>query len=249
MEYDVIIPLAEKDFNKFKYAYDSIGKYLPKFKNFYCVSPVPIPEKLRISDVRYYLDDDVLDFDFSVFTGKIKIRTGWYRQQFIELFQKITGDNYLVSDSDNIYTKKIELFRNGKPIFIMGEDQNHPPYFKLSQKLFGFGREYPYSFINEIMLFKRHIIKELVDSTGFSEEGFFVYVASELNRTQENSGMAQYELYGNYVTKFHHGSYHYEYLSFLNVNKHRKWTDSEINECIKQAKKKDITMIKIHSWM
>jgi len=246
--YDVLIPLAEKDFNKFRFAYDSIVKYLSGFADVHCISPVPFPKHLKIQGVLYHLDKDVIDFDFSVFKGGIKNRTGWYRQQFIELFQEVTRDDYLVSDSDNIYTKKIDVYRKGKPLFLLGEDQNHGPYFRLTEKLFGFGREYPFSFINEIMLFKRPIIKELVASTGLTNEGFFQLVAAELNRTQENSGMAQYEIYGNYVTKYHPKLYGYEYLTFINKNKHREWTDSEIQKELDKYRDSKYSMIKMHSW-
>ena len=246
--YDVLIPLAEKDFNKFRFAYDSIVKNLSGFADIHCISPVPFPRHLKIHGVLYHLDKDVIDFDFSVFKGGIKNRTGWYRQQFIELFQEVTRDDYLVSDSDNIYTKKIDVYRKGKPLFLLGEDQNHGPYFRLTEKLFGFGREYPFSFINEIMLFKRPIIKELVASTGLTNEGFFQLVAAELNRTQENSGMAQYEIYGNYVTKYHPKLYGYEYLTFINKNKHREWTDSEIQKELDKYRDSKYSMIKMHSW-
>ena len=246
--YDILIPLAEKDFNKFRFAYDSIVKYLPGFSNIHCVSPVEFPRHLKISGVKYHLDKDVIPFDFSVFKDKIQVRTGWYRQQFIELFQTVTGDDYLVSDSDNIYTDKIKVFNGKKPIFLLGEDQNHAPYFELTKKLFGYGREYPFSFINEIMLFKRSIIKKLVASTGLNNDGFFALVAAELNRSQENSGMAQYELYGNYVAKYHKDLYDYEYLTFINKNKYREWTDDEIKEEIKKYTGK-YSMIKLHSWM
>ena len=246
--YDVLIPLAEKDFNKFRFAYDSIIRYLDGFQNVYCISSVEIPKNLKISKVSYFLDADVVDFDFSVFKERAKVRTGWYRQQFIKLFQTMTGNDYLVSDADNIYTKKIDVFRNGKPVFILGKDQQYDPYFALSEKLFGFGREYPYSFINEIMLFKRSIIKEFVASTGLTKYGFFALITAELNRIQENSGMSEYELYGNYVTKYHKDLYEYEYLPFVNMNKHRIWSDDEIKNEIKKCMKTECSMIKMHSW-
>jgi len=246
--YDIVIPLAEKDFNKFRFAYDSIVKYLSRFKDIYCISPVEFPKHLKISGVLYYLDEDVIDFDFSIFKGKIADRTGWYKQQFIKLFQTVTGDDYLVSDSDNIYTNPIKLFNGEKPIFLLGQDQEFLSYFILTKRLFGFGREFPYSFINEVMFFKRSIIKELVNSTGLTNEGFFQLIVSELNQTQQNSGFSEYELYGNYVTKYHKDLYDYEYLSFINKNKHRMWTDDEIEREIRKYSG-TCSMIKIHSWI
>jgi hypothetical protein len=191
----------------------------------------------------------VIDFDFSVFRGVIKDRTGWYRQQFIKWFQNVTSDDYLVSESDNIYMKKVKIFEGDKPIFILGNDQYHVPYYKFTETLFGFGREYPYSFINEIMLLKRDIIKEFVSSMGMTKYGFFAMIAAELNRTQELSGMSDYDLYGNYVTKYHKDMYAIEYVKFIHLSKPRSWTEDEIKDAIEKHRKSDISMLKMHTWL
>lgn len=247
--YDVLIPAGEKDFTKVRFAYDSIVKYIGGFKDVHCISNVKMPGSLRISGVQYHLDEDVIDFDFSVFKGVIKDRTGWYRQQFVKWFQTVTSDDYLVSESDNIYIKKVKLFKDGKPIFVLGNDQYHVPYYRFTEKLFGFGREYPYSFINEIMLLKRDIINEFVASTGMTKYGFFAMIAAELNKTQERSGMSDYDLYGNYVTKYHKDMYEYDYVKFVNLSKFRPWTESEIKHEIDKRQNSGISMIKMHTWI
>lgn len=247
--FDVLIPAAEKDFSKMRYAYDSILKYITGFNEVHCITNVKVPDHLRISGVNYYLDGDVIHFDFSVFEGIIKDRTGWYRQQFIKWFQNVTSDDYLVSESDNIYIKKVRVFKNGKPVFVLGNDQYHVPYYRFTEKLFGFGREYPYSFINEIMLLKRDIINEFVASTGMTKYGFFAMIAAELNRTQEISGMSDYDLYGNYVTKYHKDMYEYEYVKFIHLSKTRPWTDDEIKDEINKRQNSGLSMIKMHTWL
>jgi hypothetical protein len=246
--YDIVIPAHEKDFVKIRFAYDSF-KHLKGFKDIYCISNVKMPDKLRIKGVKYYTDDEVIDFDFGLFTGVIRQRTGWYRQMFVKFFQNVSGDEYLITEADNIYNRDIEIYENDKPVFILGQDQNHKPYFDFSQKLFGFGREYPYSFINEVMLIEREIIRNFVHSTCLTSQGFFELIAAELNRTQEVSGMADYELYGNYVTKYFPDMYLYKHYKSHVQAKQRMWTEEEISKHIKMLEKKDIDLIKIHSWL
>jgi hypothetical protein len=247
--YDIVIPSAEKDFTKLRFVYDSVIENLSGFQKIFCITNVKVPDEMRISGVTYLLDAEVIDFNFDVFQGTIKNRCGWYRQQFVKLFQNVTSDDYLVTEADSIYNKKVDIFEDGKPVFLLGKDQHHIPYYELTQKLFGFGREYPYSFINESMLFKRELIKQLVSSTGFNKYGFFALVAAELNRTQQVSGMAEYELYGNYITKFHPGLYNYKYLKIASSAKHRVWSVEEIKAYISSFKKLDVAMIKMHSWI
>ena len=247
--YDILVPMAEKDFIKFPYLYNSIMNNLEGFDKIYCVTPVRVPIKQRIVGVQYYLDDEVIDFDFSQCKGFTRDRTGWYKQQFIELFQMITKDEYFQVDADTYFNKKVNIIENGKPSFLFGIDQNHKPYYDLTQTLFGYGREYPYSFINEMMYFKRSIIQHLVGSTGLSKYGFFALIIAELNRKNEVSGMSEYDLYGNYVTKHFKHQYNYKYLSAFRGAKNGLWTDKEIQESIKKYKDSVFDIITFHSYL
>jgi hypothetical protein len=74
-------------------------------------------------------------------------------------------------------------------------------------------------------------------------------IAAELNRTQELSGMSDYDLYGNYVTKHHPDLYNYQYVKFATGSKFRPWTEEEIKEEINKHKRTACTMIKMHTWL
>ena len=247
--YDILIQMAEKDFVKFPYLYKSIMSYLEGFDKIYCVTPVPVPFMQRIDGVLYYLDEDVIDFDFSKCKGITRDRAGWYKQQFIELFQMITKDEYFQVDSDVVFKKKISVIENGKPSFLFGKDQNHAPYYELTQTLFGYGREYPYSFINEMMYFKRSIIHHLISSTGLSKYGFFDLIIAELNRKNEVSGMSEYDLYGNYVAKHFKDTYNYKYLSAIRGSKKGLWTTKEIEAALDRHKNSVCDIITFHSYI
>lgn len=247
--YDILLPAHEKDFLKLCFVYDSIQQNIEGFNKIYCITNVVVPDRLRIRDVNYFLDEDVIDFDFSLFQGTIKKRTGWYRQQFVKLFQNVTGDEYLVTEADNIYNQKVNIIEDGKPVFLFGKDQNHVPYYKIMQKLLGYGREYNYSFINEVMYIKRDYVKELVALTGLNKYGFFELFANELNKIQEASGCSDYDLYGNFVVKYHQDEYLYKHVKTVVLSKPKEWTENEIEKSINQYKNTDNVMIKIHSWI
>lgn len=249
MKYDVLITIAQKDFNKLRFVYDSIVNNLDDVSQVYVISDVKIPINKAIPDIVYFLDSQVLDFDFSRFTGKIKAREGWYRQQFIKLFQEVTGDNYLVVDSDVVLNRKIQVVINDKPVFLLGKEQYNKPYFDLMKNVFNLDRLYPHSFINEIMFFKRDVIRHFLSFMNVNKYGFFELVLNELNKTDQISGFSEYELYGNYVTRYFPNTYNYKNTFTYSIGKNRMWTEDEIQKYIDSFKGLDYDIISMHSWI
>lgn len=249
MKYDVLITVAEKDFNKLRFVYDSIVNNLDGVRRVYVISNVKIPQNKTISGIKYFLDSQVLDLDFSRFTGKIKEREGWYKQQFIKLLQEVTRDNYLVVDADVVLNRKVQVIINGKPVFLLGRNQHNKPYFDLMKTVFDLDKVYQHSFINEIMFFKRDIIKHLLSYMGVNKYGFFELVLNQLNKADQISGFSEYELYGNYVTKYFPNEYSYKHMRTYPNGKDREWTEYEIQKYIDSFKGLDYDILSIHSWV
>lgn len=165
MDYEVVIPAAEKDYNKLNYLLSSLHYLNPQPKRVNIIHNSETLFILRLNDpwkVLYFNEKEVLDLDPNA--AKLFRRPPWIYQQFLKLFQNVTSTNwYLVLDSDIILNKQIDLLdKNGKPKFFLGNDQNHKPYFRYSQDMFGFGREYNHSFISEIMLFDKRVCNVLI---------------------------------------------------------------------------------------
>jgi len=243
--FDVLITIAEKDFNKLRFVVKSIALNVEGFNKIYIVSDKTIPKEFKVDGVLYFTDD-IIDFNFS----KINIvnRIGWYKQQFIKLFQDITLDNYLVIDSDAYINSPLTVDVE-KPSFWFGEDQCHKPYFNLMKNIFELDKCYPYSFINEMMFFKRDIIVDMVSRTGLTKDGVFDLCVKEINRMNNQSGFSEYELYGNYVTKYYPGLYDYVYLKVKKIAKQRLWTDEEMAKAIESNKYSRVNIISMHSWI
>jgi hypothetical protein len=247
--FDILITVAEKDFNKLRFVLSSIERNITGFDEVYCISNVKIPKNAKECWVNYVLDSEVLDFNFQRMTGTIKARQGWYKQQYIKLFQNVTSDEYLVVDADVYFNKKIEIIENGKPTFLFGTDQFHPPYFHFMKNMFDLERVYPFSFINELMYFKRGMIQHILSSIKVNKYGFFELSVNELNKENNASGFSEYELYGNYVTKYFPTLYNYKYIKTYSTAKKEVWSDQDIRKHIAQFKYSDIDILKIHSWL
>ena len=61
--YDILIPVAEKDFTKLRFVYDAIIEHISGFDKVYCISSVKIPEALKLPFVEHYTDADIIVLD------------------------------------------------------------------------------------------------------------------------------------------------------------------------------------------
>ena len=189
--YDIVILSSKKDFNKIKYLYDSILKYItPIFNKIYCFCP-EYPSDM-ISGITYMLDSDVLNIDIS----NIKYRPTWIYQQYIKLLQNVTLNEYLIIDSDIIINNNIEIFTDGKPNFLLTNNNFYKSFFNYSIELFNVDKKCSDSFISEIMLFDRELVNEMISTKFKSNEEFIL----ESNKIITNTCfLSEYELYGNYI--------------------------------------------------
>jgi hypothetical protein len=247
--FDILILSAEKDFNKIKYVYESIVKFIGGYNNICVISDVEMKDEFKIEGIKYYTDNEVINFDFSKFKGNVLKRKGWYVQQYIKLFQQVTSDDYLVVDSDIIFNKKIEIIKEGKPSFFFGRNQLHKPYFHFMKKLLNLERVYDYSFINEIMYIKRDYINEILAQLKVDNAGFFDLSVEILNEINHDAGMSEYEIYGNFVTKYFPDAYNYNYIKTQLSGKDSVWKYEEIEDFLLKYKDQDFDIISMHSWV
>ncbi len=246
--YDILLLSGKKDLNKIKYVYESIVENIEGFNKVYCVCE-EIPKE-KVSGIYYFEDSAVLNnYDVNLFKGNIYKRKGWYIQQYIKLLQNITLDDYLVIDSDIFFNRKVKIIENGKPNFLFGRNQMHEPYFDFIEQLLGFGKLYPYSFINEVMYFKRDILNDIFGKIGGDDKNFFNKTVEILNVMNEDAGMSEYEMYGNYVYKNFKDVYNYKKIKTHLGGKNSLWTNEDVINYRKQFKYKDYDIVSMHSWI
>lgn len=274
MDYEIVIPAASKDFNKIPYLIQSAKEFL-----------WPQPIKINIihdgkGDVNEHLsgcdfpaisiihEKNVLPFDPNAAKGFH--RSPWIYQQFLKLFQDITETNYyLVLDSDLIINKDIQLFdEDERPYFFLGIDQYHRPYFNYSTYMLGIDREYDYSFISEIMMFRKDITKTMTHYFDIYQQTQhrLIYPSIGFNRTHSqrvkimydwtcdlannNFIPADYELYGNFVEKIDRHMYVKKHIKSNLKGMYRNWTNEEMESYIKEMRKLDEhDMFTAHTWL
>lgn len=267
-QYEVIIPTACKDYNKLLYVVDSL-KYLnpqpEKITVVYSDNIHPIEmgklHNFKCPEVSYVDESKVLPLNKWLATGFR--RPPWIYQQFIKLFNRHSlTDYYMIVDSDIILNRKLDVFSNNKPNFFMANDQDHGPYFRYSHHMFGFGREYPHSFISEIMLFSQVLTDHLLDlyllkhySSGSDQ---LVYSREEVVKDLyeqtckvvcDDEIPADYELYGNMVEKHFGYVYNKVHIKSMLRGFYDEWNTKAIEDYIEEMKEKDIDTFTLHTWI
>jgi len=246
--FDVLITCGSKDFNKLPHCVESIKKNINGFNVIYVVSNVVYTEK-AIPGVTYVLDDAVMDFSFLKLTGNNTHRKGWYKQQFIKLFQTFTNDDYLVVDADVYFNKPISILENEKPTFLLGQNQFHEPYFQLMKKVFGITKVFQHSFINEVMYFKREYVNELIKLSGMDKSVLYTKIVETINEIDHPSGFSEFETYGNFIISYYPESYNVRCVKAIGKAKKGVWTNVEIVENINKMTNGDFDLFSMHSWM
>jgi hypothetical protein len=265
MDYEVVIPAAPKDFNKLPYVINSLRYLNPQPRGFHVIAPWRQLGDIPWRDFNYlariHHDKDVLPGLNPEAAHNFR-RPQWVFQQFVKLFNNVTNtDRYLIVDSDLIVNRQVDLFNEqGKPIFFLGVDQNHSPYFRCSKETFGFGREYPFSFISEIMMFDKRLIPRLLDEfrwkhgtfdsfTGMAE-GITELYAFVTQRACEDWIPADYEIYGNFVEKYFPDLYVKKHIKTnLKGKMQQNWSDEELRAYINDMKDKDYDFFTAHTWL
>lgn len=240
--YDIFIVSADKDYNKLAHVIDAAKTNLVDFDGeIYVVSPTPLPA--NVTGVRESRDEDVLDVDRSRFPR----RPNWTFQQFLKLFQDVTQrDSYLVLDAYTIVNRPLSMFLNDHPVFYLGIEQMHQPYFEFMRKVMGLPRSYNHTFINEFMLMNKQVIAQLLQPFGGDTTDF--YEQSILNMNAE-CYLSELELYGNFVYQAYPELYQMRKISSKRhgVDRH-PYTISEIEDVMRSMKGQPVDVFTMHSW-
>lgn len=244
---DLFIPAAPKDYIKLPFVLDSVDRYLPDITAAHIVTPteITLPREYRFP-VMFHRDQDVLDFDYTRF----KFRPTWIYQQFLKLFQQVTGEWYLVMDADRFINTPQQLFDDGTPImFLRDRDENHTPYFEYNKKMIGVGKVYDHSFLSECTLYSRSVVEAMLLECDFTIDDWLVESA---NIITHDCCIADAELYGSFVYSRQPDLYRFNILRDYMIGKYAgqgEWTTEEIVAYVERmASRDDVDFFTAHSW-
>jgi Ni,Fe-hydrogenase maturation factor len=155
------------------------------------------------------VEKSIFPFTFEYIENKIenKNRAGWIYAQLVKFYFVYLhegNDNVLVVDSDVFFTGKINfLEQSNKPIFTVSSEY-HQPYFDHMLRVHpDFTRAYEKSGISHHMFFNKKLLTEMFEKVEkFHKKPFYEIYLDALDG-KENSPSSEYEMYLNYVLKYH----------------------------------------------
>lgn len=230
--FDIVIPVGPCDLNQIqeqlKYTRRNIIGYRTIF--------------LICCDTSLQFDDDIAVVPETIFPFSIQDvallhtphqRNGWYLQQLLKLYAGlvIPGilERYLVIDSDTYFLRPTSFVddKTGKCLYNFGSE-HHGPYFKHMGKLHrSLERQQEHkSGICHHMMFETKYIREMFDMIETEHNGkpfwrIFLQTVKPGNygtNPIDASGASEYEIYFNYLLKYHANEIVVRALPWRNTN-------------------------------
>lgn len=204
--FDIVIPVGpnEKEViqQQTKYTKENIIGY----RNIYlvCYDPsIVVDGCITISETIFPFSMNTVE----KYHGKLE-RNGWYLQQLLKLYagRVIPGilDKYLVIDSDTFFLKPTTFVQNGKCLYNYGTEY-HVPYFIHMQKLDKdlIKMDSNKSGICHHMIFETKFINEIFEKIEKQHSDSFYNIFLKMVTEKSGSGASEYEIYFNYMLRFH----------------------------------------------
>ena len=217
--FDIVIPIGPDDVSQINKQLEYTLKNVIGYRNIYLLS---FDENILIenkNDKIIIINENIFPFqikDVSIIHGKTT-RNGWYLQQLLKLYAGIIIpdilNRYLVIDCDTFLLSKIKFVdpETNIPLYATGVEY-HKPYFEHMKKLHPFleKQNLKISGICHHMMFDTNYVKELMVlvETYHNNEPFWKIFLSMVDKNltglnAPTSGASEYEIYFNYMLKFH----------------------------------------------
>jgi hypothetical protein len=206
--FDVVIPVGPNDKDVVEKQIEFTKKNILGYRHIYLICYDPDIE----IDGCITIDEKI--FPFSIDTvAKIHgscERNGWYLQQLLKLYAGTVIPNilerYLVIDADTFFVKPTRFIDNNLCLYNYGY-HTHTPYFEHMNRLnVGLSKVFPdKSGICHHMMFETKYVKEIINLVEETYSSLFykVFLGLVTETDINHSGASEYELYFNYMFKYH----------------------------------------------
>lgn len=235
MKYDLIIPVAQKDYVKLPICIERCRQYLnPQPENIYVVAK----NVIKLEGTQFVQEESVFKF------GPRDIRyrrPNWIYQQVVKLCQNFTKNSYyMCCDADLFFNKPIDMFVADKPVYYRTIDQHHQPYFNFMKTVFDLEKQVDHTFIADFTIFNKAVCREIIPNP-YS----FLTILNEV--LSEDCLIGEPEIYGNWIAKRYPNSFLVERASVHMEGKFlpELYTTDEIRDKISG---RDEDIIILHSW-
>lgn len=234
-DFDVLIVVAEKDFPRLKNLYHRLPEYLQCRKLIFVGNSVvgQMAEELEHCDIGWIDENSILPFDrvhgvmkerlAGILNGQELPRgvTGWYYQQFLKMrYALVCEDEYYMTwDGDTVPCRMINMFREGtgEPYLDLKTELKQEYFETMGKLLPGMRKVIEKSFISEHMLFRRDIMRDLIDRIEANEKldgtQFWEKILYAISPEQIQEGVfSEFETYGTFVA-----------LNYMTTYRLREW--------------------------
>ena len=229
-EFDTLIVITGKDYDRVHRNYPRLFKYLPA-RDIIFIGGDEVKERLErdyaaglvAQNARFINENEVLPFKEidSVMQEILKVEdvprgmSGWYYQQFLKMrYSALCSDEYyMVWDGDTIPCRGFSMFsQDGMPCFDLKQEYCENYFITLGALFPGMRKCIPKSFISEHMLFKKEYMEELINAiesnASLNGNTFHEKILRLIGiERMKYPSFSEFETYGTYVCMRHMGSY------------------------------------------
>lgn len=225
--FDIVIPLGPNERKNIKTQIEYTKKNVIGYRNIYIISYDPtiiIPDCIIINENIFPFNIDFINNIFSRYINNFD-HSNWFLQQLFKLYAGIIPgilDTYLVIDADVFFLKPIHFIEDNKFIFTTSNEY-HIPYFEHMSRLSDtFTKNIDKSGISHHMMFYKPFINEIFEIVEKSHNKSFYIVFIEMveEKMCNGSGASEYELYFNYMIKYHNNDIIIRELNWTNIGLH-----------------------------
>lgn len=204
--FDIVIPVGPNDKSVIEEQIGYTRKNIIGYRNIYLIAydeSLSIDGCITVDESRFPFSKETVE----KYHGKLE-RNGWYLQQLFKLYAgNIISDildTYLVIDSDTRFLKPTTFLEKGKCLYNYGTEY-HKPYFehmgKLDDSLTKIRTNM--SGICHHMMFQTKYVDELMSKIEDNHKDTFYNIFLKSVTHKSGSGASEYELYFNFMLKYH----------------------------------------------
>lgn len=230
-EFDIVIPLGPSDI---AYIWTSLPRNKQNIlgcRTIYIVTKNPdgLPDEQKEQAIAHgvvMIDEAIFPFQFQdviQIHGGENWRTGWYLQQLLKLYAGFVIPDilprYLVVDADTVFLKPTRFVSSdGKSLINVGSEY-HVPYFEHMKRMHpSFEKQVRYSGISHHMMFDRDYVAHMMRLVEEHHSGkVFWQVFLEQVTDIMGSGASEYEMYFNYMLRYHPADFRIRALRWGNA--------------------------------
>lgn len=220
--FDIVIPFGPSDKHIINQQIEYTKKNIIGYRNIYIISYDP---NIHIDGCQT-IQESLFPFSLqtvSMIHGKSG-RNGWYLQQLLKIYALIIIpdilERCLIIDSDTIFLKPTIFVNDNKCLYNFGSEY-HLPYFRHMSELDNnlVRMDISKSGICHHMMLEKKYIMEIIHKIEekHNDKFYNVFLKMVSESDKSHSGASEYEIYFNYMLKYHNDKIKIRKLNWNNV--------------------------------